>query len=59
MYEFGRFGTLWWYNGMKVRAGGHLITKNHLAWWWPINWIALLVAAPILIAKWLLKKIIN
>lgn len=56
MYKFQKYGTLYWYNGVPVYMGGKLITKNRMAFWWPINWVVVIVTAPYIIYKVLTDK---
>jgi hypothetical protein len=51
MLKFQKFGTLWWYNGLPVYAGGRLLTRRHLCWWWPVNWIAVPLALVVAIGS--------
>lgn len=46
---FGKFLTLWRYNGIPVCIGSKLITPRRLVWWWPVNWVAVVVALPVAI----------
>lgn len=50
-FELGKFLTLWKYKGIPVYIGSSLITPRSLAWWWPINWVALMVGLPIAIYR--------
>lgn len=46
--RFQKYGTLWSYNGIPVYVGNKLVTKRRMCWWWPVNWVALLIVAPVI-----------
>jgi hypothetical protein len=43
MYKFEKYGTLMRYDGIPLYIGNRLLTKRWFVWWWPINWIAIVV----------------
>jgi len=47
MYKFEKYGALMKYNGIPVYIGNKCITERTFAWWWPLNWILILIALPI------------
>lgn len=49
--RFHRFGTLWSYNGIPLYIGGKCITNSRMAWWWPVNWIAVACFLPYALFK--------
>lgn len=49
-YEWMRFGTLRKHIGIPMYAGDVLITPWSFVWWWPINWLAVIVSLPV--AAW-------
>ena len=56
MYKFERYGTLWWYKGLPIYAGGKLITKKRMVLWWPLNWVFVIVVFPYLLLPHKRKK---
>jgi len=56
MYKFEKYGTLWWYNGLPVYMGDKLITKSRMVFWWPVNWLVVIITAPYIVYKALTNK---
>ena len=51
MYKFQKYGTLMYYNGLPVYVGNRCITDRKLVWWWPVNWVVVTLAMPIVIYR--------
>ncbi|HCF6453579.1 TPA: hypothetical protein NII34_002893 [Pseudomonas aeruginosa] len=52
-----KYLTLFSYKGMPVYVGDQCITRRTMVWWWPINWIAVFIGAPIIIWRlWCLSR---
>lgn len=46
MYEFTKYGCLVKHNGIPMYAGDQLISKFNIVWWWPWNWVVILLSLP-------------
>lgn len=57
IYEFGRFGTLIKHKGLSLYAGNIPLYENEieLVWWWPLNWIFVLVGLPFAVMLYVLN----
>jgi len=47
MYRFEKYGCLFKYNGIPLYVGNYCITKRKIVWWFPWNWIIVIVALPV------------
>ena len=56
MCKLGKYGSLWWYNGIPVYVGKILITHRELVKWYPWNWVLFILALPIIIYKLTTKE---
>lgn len=52
--RFEKYLTLFSYNGIPVYVGDKCITRRSMVWWWPINWLAVVVGTPV--ALWRLYR---
>lgn len=45
MLFFGKYFCLFRHVGIPVYAGSQLLSPSRIVWWWPINWVVMLVVA--------------
>jgi len=51
-YWFGKHGTLFWRNGVRMYFGDELVAGHtHFVWWWPVNWVFVAIAVPAVIIR--------
>lgn len=56
MYEMWNRLLLVKHNGLPLYAGDRLISKWSIVWWWPPNWVWLLIRIPLGVYDYLRDK---
>lgn len=50
-YQFHKFGMLVKYYGIAMTICGRPITECAIVWWFPWNWVLIVIATPVVIFR--------